>query len=121
MLFAVLMAIQAARASIRCGYIFEGENLRFVAAAIHVGFARAMACFASVPLRPSFGVQRGSVVWRSFVIFIEILFRHVLMAGLTGFRADVQGGIGRPHIFLRVLLLCLRFTGLVRGFAGAIV
>src|SRR5580765_426573 len=89
LLLADLVAVQAARASVGRGHSLETEDLGFVATALDVCLARAMARFAAVPLRPPLRVQRGDKMRRSLVVLIEILRRHVLVTCLAGLCADV--------------------------------
>jgi hypothetical protein len=53
---ATRMACQAARIDFFGRGVFKGENLRFVAAAIHVSFPRTVASFAAMPPRAFFCV-----------------------------------------------------------------
>src|ERR1700745_3674147 len=50
-LFAILMAIQAAGTHFLCRNVFEGKNLTFVSACIDVFLARPMTSLATRPLR----------------------------------------------------------------------
>src|SRR5579859_925826 len=115
-LLPVLVAVQAPRADVRGRSILEPENLGLVAPALHVCFARPVASLAAVPLRTSLGVQRGYKVRRSFVVLEEVLCRHVLVAGLAGFRAHVKRRIRRTRILFPLLLAGLGLiTVLVRS------
>ena len=83
-LFAVLVTIEATCADVRGGSILKRENLCLVPAALHVRFPGPVAGFAAMPFRPLLGIQRGHKVRRCLVVFVEILRRHVLVAGLAG-------------------------------------
>src|ERR1700682_1467384 len=110
-----LMAVQAARTGIGCRSSLKTKYFGFVAAALDVRFARAMARFASMPLRSLLRVQCGGKVRCGLKIVVEAFGGHVFVAGLAGIRADVEGWIGWPHILLCMLLLRLRFTLLFLG------
>ncbi len=104
MLFGVLVAAQAARASLlRCG-VLKGEDFGFVTSAVHVLFPRAMTSLAAMPLhaflRVELPVHGGCEVGRSGEIRIDRL-----VAGLAGVGTHVEVGIRRRSI-------CF---GLVRG------
>lgn len=106
-LFTVLVAHQASRADVFRRSILERENLAFVSAAIHVGLARAMAGFATVPFRPLPSIQRGGEVGRILVVFKKILRRHVFVARFTRFRTNVE----RRIRWLRVGFCLFGLTG----------
>jgi hypothetical protein len=61
-LFAVLVAIQAAGAGFCCGGVLENEDLRLVSTAFNVRFAWSVARFTAMPLRPFFRIQRRHIV-----------------------------------------------------------
>jgi len=92
-LLAVLMASQAPIADLFRRSVFKGKNFRFVSAAIDMFLARPVASFASVPFRALLRVHGRGKVWRSFVVFNEVLVRHVGMAGFAGLFPDILGGI----------------------------
>src|SRR6266404_7427019 len=84
-----LVAIEAARAGLCRRNSLETENLGLVAAALDVRLARAMTRFAAMPFGTLLRVQRGHKVWRSLIVLVEILRRHVLVARLAGLRPDI--------------------------------
>src|SRR5450432_2128235 len=102
-LFVVTMAAQTTAADLLRRGILEREYLRFVAAAVDVGFPRTMAGLASMPLRPLFRIERGYEMRRRFIILEKVFRGHVFMAGLAGFRSDVKSGIGGALVFLGLL------------------
>jgi hypothetical protein len=67
-LFAILMAIQAAGTHFLCRNVLEGKNLTFVSASIDVFLARPVTSLATLPLRPFLAVHGGHEVRRSLVV-----------------------------------------------------
>lgn len=94
MLFAILVAVEAARADLRGRSVLERENLRLVSAALDVFLAGAVARFATMPFRAFFLIEQRYVVRRIFVALEKPLDGHVFVAGFAGFGADVKRGIG---------------------------
>src|SRR3954467_2317830 len=99
------MALQTLFAGLFGGKILEHDDLGFVASALHVGRARTMAGFASVPLR-----RPGLLLAVTQQLEVRIRFKslmHFLMTAFTGFRPDVLGRRGRG----RTLRTCGRRNG----------
>jgi hypothetical protein len=90
MLFAILMAIQAAGAHFLCGNVLEGKNLAFVSATIDVFLARPMTSLAPLPLWSLLGIHGGYEVRRILVVFVETLSGRVLVAAFAHFGANVE-------------------------------
>jgi hypothetical protein len=89
MLAVALVAFQAPRADgIRRGTL-EDKYLSFVATAINVFRARAMAGFATVRLSPAFKFKDAVPVPRPLHVF-----EHIFVAGLAGIGANVLGWRG---------------------------
>src|SRR4029077_13525905 len=78
-LFAILMAIQAAGTHFLCRNVLEGKNFTFVSASIDVFLAWPMTSLATLPLWPFLGIHGGHEVRRSFVVLVEILGGRVLV------------------------------------------
>src|SRR5215467_1008166 len=55
-----------------------------------------------MPLGPPFRVERRDVVRRVFIALEESLGRHVFVARLAGFRANVERRIGGPLVGFRL-------------------
>jgi hypothetical protein len=95
--------------------ILEGENPRFVAAAVDVLFSWPVASFAAVPLRTLLRVQRCDHVRRRFEGLVETLGGHVFVAGLAGFSSYVKRRVGGTLVCFRLArglcLVVLRQTG----------
>jgi hypothetical protein len=99
-LFAILMAIQAAGTHLLCRNVLEGKNLTFVSTSIDVFLARPMTSLATLPLWPFLGIHGGHEVRRSFVVLVEILSRHVRVAALAHFGTNIERRVGRPLVSL---------------------
>src|SRR5262245_39722514 len=99
-LFAILMAIQAAGTHLLCRNVLEGKNLTFVATSIDVFLARPMTSLATLPLWPFLGIQGGHEVRRSFVVLVEILSRRVLVAALAHCGTNIKRRVGGPLVSL---------------------
>ena len=102
-LFAILMAIQAAGTHFLCRNVLEGKNLTFVSASIDVFLARPMTSLATLPLGPFLGVHGGHEVRRSLVVLVEILSGRVLVAALAHFGTNVERRVGEPLVSLGFL------------------
>src|SRR5258708_9970184 len=76
-LFAILMAIQAAGTHFLCRNVLEGKDLAFVSASVDVFLARPMTSLATLPLGPFLGVHGGYEVRRSLIVLVEILSGRV--------------------------------------------
>ena len=103
MLFAILMAIQAAGTHLLRRNVLEGKNLTFVSASIDVFLARPVTSLATLPLWPFLGIH-GYEVRRSFVVLVEILSRHVRVAALAHCGTNIERRVGGPLVspgFLR--------------------
>jgi len=94
MLFAILVAVEAARADLRGRRVLERENLGLVSAALDVFLAGTVASFAAMPFRAFFLIQHRYVMRRIFVALEKPLDGHVFVAGFAGLGADVKRGIG---------------------------
>jgi hypothetical protein len=92
-----LVTIQAARADVRRRSVFKGEDLRFIAPAVHVFFAGAMTCFATMPLGALVGIELsihgGGEVRSVYKIIVD-----VFVAGLAGLRANIECRITQADI-----------------------
>jgi hypothetical protein len=97
LLVSFTVAGQTTGAGLLPGVVFEDEYLGFVAAAFHMFGSRTVASFAALLRGTGFLIKGGLPVGR-FLPTVVNLF----MARLTGFRADVLGGIGRRGICLGV-------------------
>lgn len=86
----ILVAAKAPRANVLRRSVLEREDFRLVSTAVDVRLTRPVARLAPLPFRPPLGVQGGYEVWRTFVVFYEILRRHVCVARLARFRSHVQ-------------------------------
>ena len=103
-LFAILMAIQAAGTHFLCRNVLEGKNLTFVSASINVFLARPMTSLATLPLWPFLGVHGGYEVRRSLVVPVEIFSWRVLVAAFARFGTNIELSVGGPLVdfgFLR--------------------
>ena len=91
------------------GSVFgENENLGFVAASGHMGSARAVATFASLMRRATFGIERG-LPMRGFLPTVV----NLLVAGLADFRAKVVRVLclgRRRRIMFRASLRLVRIS-----------
>ena len=87
-LLAVLVAIEAARAGVCRRNSLETENLGLVSAAFDVRFAWPMARFAALPFGTLLRLERDGV-GRCLEILVKVLCRHIFVACLAGFRADI--------------------------------
>src|SRR6476620_7232321 len=97
-LFAILMAIQAAGTHFLCRNVLEGKNLTFVSASIDVFLARPMTSLATLPLWPFLGVHGGYEVWRSLVVLVEILSGRVLVAAFAHFGTNIERSVRGPLV-----------------------
>src|ERR1700747_1016913 len=102
-LFAILMAIQAAGTHFLCRNALESKNLTFVPASIDVFLARPMTSLATLPLGPFLGVHGGHEVRRSLVVLVEILSGRVLVAALAHCGTNIERGVGGPLVNLGCL------------------
>ena len=116
-LLGILVAAQAPFAALRCGGIFERENLGLVTAAVDVLFAGTVARFTAVPFwaRPClhFTGHRVDKMRCSRPIVVD-----VFVTGFAGVRTNVQGWIRRPNVVLGLicpLLALIRSALLVAG------
>ena len=94
--FAILMALQTLRRDFFGRRALEDEDLRFVATPRNVVCPGAVACFTTLKLHPTFGVQ-GCLPVRS-------LFKRgvdFVVAGLAHVGSNVFAGIDLGTIFLR--------------------
>src|ERR1700745_162930 len=82
-LFAILMAIEAAGTHFLCRNVLEGKNLTFVSASIDMFLARPMTSLATLPLWPFLAIHGGHKVRRGFVVLVETLSGRVLVAALA--------------------------------------
>src|SRR5580692_5027167 len=102
MLFGVLVAAQAAGAGLLRCRVLKREDLGFVAAAIHVLFAGAVASLAAMPFHSvvcvEFGIHGGSEVRRGSEMCIDFF-----VAGLAGIGAHVQAGVRRCNVDFNLL------------------
>src|SRR6476660_9798501 len=103
MLFAILMAIQAAGAHFLCRNVLEGKNLAFVSASIDVFLARPMTSLATLPLWSLLGVKGGYEVRRSLVVLVEILRGCVLVAAFAHCGTNIERSVGGPLVNLGFL------------------
>jgi len=87
------VASHAAGIDLRGRGALELENLGFVTAAVDVGLAWTVAGLAAMPLRAFLSIEGGDKVGRRLEVFDKALTRHVCVAGLAGFFADVERGI----------------------------
>ncbi len=101
-LFAILMAIQAAGTHFLSRNVLEGKDLAFVSASVDVFLARAMTSLATLPLGPFLGVH-GREVRRSLVVLVEILSGRVLVAALAHFGTNIERRVGGPLVSLGFL------------------
>ena len=113
MFFGVLVAAQAAGASLlRCG-VLKGENFGLVSSAVDVLFPGAMTSLAAMPLHAfvcvELPVHSGCEVGRSGEIRIDLF-----MAGLAGVGTHVEIGIRRRNICLCLIRGLGLLFGLVR-------
>src|ERR1700751_6397454 len=99
-LFAILMAIEAAGAQFLHRSVLEGKNLAFVSASISVFLARPIKSLATLPLRPFLAIHGGHEVRRSFIVLVEILRRRVLVAALAHLGTNIERGVGGPLVNL---------------------
>jgi hypothetical protein len=102
-LFAILMAIQAAGTHFLCRNVLEGKNLTFVSASIDVFLARPMTSLTTLPLWPFLGVHGGYEVRRSLVVLVEILSGRILVAALAHFGTNIKRRVGGSWVNLGVL------------------
>lgn len=93
------MAGQAARIDFLGRGILEGEDFGYVATTRHVVGTGAVATFAPLMRRSTFGIE-SSLPVRSFLPAIVDL----LVAGLAGLRTHIKGRVRRP--FVRFGLAC---------------
>ncbi len=89
-LFAILMAIEAPRADLLRRSIFKRENLGLVAPAFDVFLPGSVASFAAVPFRTFLLIQHRHVVGGILIALEKTFHRHVFVASLASFRADVE-------------------------------
>jgi hypothetical protein len=102
-LFAILMAIQAAGTHFLCRNVLEGKNLTFVSASIDVFLARPMTSLATLPLWSLLAVHSGYEVRRSLVVLIEILSGRVRVAALAHFGTNIERRVSGPLVSLGFL------------------
>src|SRR5580765_5054037 len=102
-LFAILMAIQAAGTHFLCRNVLEGKNLTFVSASADVFLARPMTSLATLPLWPFLGVHGGYEVRRCLVVLVEILSGRVLVAALAHLGTNIERRVGGPLVSLGFL------------------
>ena len=106
-LFAILMAPQAAGTRFLCRNVLESKYLTFVSASVDVFLAWPMTSLATLPLWPFLGAQGSYEVRRSLVVFVEIFGRHILVTAFARFGTYIKCRVGWPDILLR--LVCLHF------------
>src|SRR4029077_6934997 len=114
-LFAILMALQAAGAHFLCRNALEGKNLTFVSASIDVFLARPMTSLATLPLWPSLGIHGGHEVRRGFVVLVEIFGGRVLVAALAHLGTNIERRVRGPLVSLGVLRRAWIAHALFRG------
>ena len=102
-LFAILMAIQAAGTHFLRRNVLEGKYLTLVSASIDVFLARPMTGLAPLPLGPSLGIHGGHEVRRSFIVLVEILSGRVRVAALAHFGTNIERRVGGPLVGLGFL------------------
>jgi len=102
-LFAILMAIQAAGTHFLCRNVLESKNLTFVSTSIDVFLARPMTSLATPPLWPFLGIHGGREVRRSFVVLVKILSGGVRVAALAHFGTNIERRVGGPLVVLALL------------------
>src|SRR5260370_31198242 len=71
-LFAILMAIQAAGTHFLCRNVLEGKNLTFVSASVDVLLSRPMTSLATLPLGPFLGRHGGQQRRITLVGLVEV-------------------------------------------------
>src|SRR6516162_7871363 len=112
MLLRILVAAETAGARFRRRCVLKGENLCFVAPAVHMFFSRTVAGFASVPFRAFVAIQLGfhrrGDMGRGFELLV-----HIFVAGFAGLLADVQRRIGGAYVLLPQVASVLSLGGLV--------
>jgi len=108
-LFCVLVAAQAAGAGLLGSRILKGEDFCFVAAAVDVILAWAVAGFAAMPLDAFVGIEFG-VHGRDKVRGLLEAGVNLVVTGFAGVRADIEGGVSRSvvssDLVCRLGLLC---------------
>jgi hypothetical protein len=102
-LFAILMAIQAAGTHFLGRNVLEGKNLAFVSTSIDVFLARPMTSLAALPLWSLLVIHCGYEVGRILVVFVEILSGRVLVAGFAHFGANIERRVGGSLVNLGFL------------------
>ena len=111
-LLGVLVAAEAAGASLLRGSVLKSEDLGDIAAAVDMGFARAVAGFASVPLDAFVGIELGIHGGGEVRSLLKARVDFVV-AGLAGVGACVEGGVGGGDVggnLLGILLVGLSVT-----------
>lgn len=111
----VLVAAQAARADVLGGRVLESEDLRFVATTLNVFLARPVASLATVPFGTAPRIKSGSKMRRRFELLEKTLRRHVLMAGLASFLADVKRRVSRTLVVDSLTAFLISRRGLRSG------
>jgi hypothetical protein len=102
-LFAILMAIQAAGTHFLCRHTLEGKYLALVSASIDVFLARPMTSLATLPPWSSLGVHGGHEMRRSLVVLVEILIGRVLAAAFAHIGTNIERRVGGPLVSLGFL------------------
>lgn len=92
-LFGVLVATEAARASLLGSGVLKGEDLGFIAAAVDVGFAWTVAGLTTMPFHALMGIELGFQGGREVGSLLETR-GDFIMTRLACIRADIQSGIG---------------------------
>jgi len=101
------VADEAARVDVLRGSVLEPENFGYVASPRDVLLARTMARFTAMPLRAFLGkvVEGGRKMARALEVLDETLARHIFVAGLAGFFAHIERGVGGLRIAFLVRLV----------------
>src|SRR5437762_5750056 len=102
-LFAILMAIQAAGTHFLGRNVLKGKNLTFVSTSIDVFLARPMTSLATLPLWPFLGIHGGHEVRRRFVVLVEIFSGRVRVAALAHFGTNIERRVCGPLVSLGFL------------------
>lgn len=111
----ILVAAQAARADVFGGRVLEREDLRFIATTLDVFLARPVASLATVPFGTAPRIKSGSKMRRRFELLEKTLRRHVLMAGLASFLADVKRRVSRTLVVDSLTAFLIGRRGLRSG------
>src|SRR5580704_2804165 len=119
---AARMAGQTPRVDLFRRSAFERKYFAYIPAACYVRRAWTVASLAPLPRRLLFCIESSYEVRRSLIVLVELLRRHIFMAGLANLYADVLGSINlsRSNLGRTDLRRCGRasvrlWNGLARG------